>query len=327
MNSYAAYSTCDANNCYSTGQIGMFRSYDNGGIFGLYPNEGSTTSSCTANRCFTTGNIIGDGFSSNGGLFGGTAKYSYANECYSAGSIGVGCGGIFGAGAISSIATNCYSVGTIGGGGIFGGGANTSTATNCYSVGTIGDFAGGIFGFGANNSTSTNCYSIGDSINNSGGIFASAANTSTAVNCYATGTGNIFTDGLINNCVQTNCFSDNGWHDQNAMNVLLMSNWVRLYSNVPYLLNAFVVPVDTGVSNGSSIPGYSYFYIIPTNNMIVNGFYSSQVQPSQNGNYHTNIYGYNIISYPVTTSQPPIVRNPGGTIKGGFGIYQTCCQY
>ena len=325
-NNFGTDSSCVANDCYSLGQIGKIGNYDNGGIFGPSANIGSSSSSCDANRCFAIGIIFGDGFGANGGIFGGVSRNSYANQCYSSGPIGLSSGGIFGGSAYLSNATNCYSVGEIGGGGIFSGGANTCTATNCYSVGNIGVFSGGIFGYGSINSTSTNCYSIGTN-NSGGGIFAGGTNTCTASNCYTTGSANIFEDGLNNNCVQTNCFIDNGWHDANATSVLLMPNWVRLYQNVPYLLSVFVVSVNdnTGASIGSAVPGYSYFYIIPDSSIIVNGFYSSsQVQPCHPGNYNTNIYGYNIIAYPTTSSPPPIIRNPGGTIKGGFGIYQTC---
>jgi len=326
---YQSSLTCSAKNCYSLGKIGKNYDYDNGGIFGPLASSG-----CSAIACFSAGNICGDNVGVNAGIFATNASFSEATECYAIGDIGISCGAIFGTAATNCTATNCYSIGSIAeeAGGIYGSNATNSSATNCYSVGTIGSIlSGGIYGYGAINSTATNCYSIGSIIANGGGIFGSSSNSSSAINCYMTGantsgdtaTNQIFSDGLVNGCVATNCFSENvgnGWADQHAS--VLTGGWKSIYANTPFLLDAFSVPISAsdpafGKGVSSPAPGYPYFFALP--NLLVSGMYQ-YTQPC----YAYNIYGYNLVSYPSTEPPAPIIRKYG-VFTSGFSVFQTTC--
>jgi hypothetical protein len=135
---------CEANNCFSIGEIGMY----SGGIFltatncnayncytigkigecggGIY---GRNISQCNALYCYSTGNIS----DSAGGIYGYLTDYSNAIQCYSIGSLGINSGGIFGINCTSPISNRCYILGA----NIFGNNATDPVSTNSYSENNI----------------------------------------------------------------------------------------------------------------------------------------------------------------------------------------------
>jgi hypothetical protein len=160
---------CQANNCFSTGQIGGYNNNGAGGIFAS--NNGNTNQ---AKNCYSTGNIYTSGSYGSGGICGEENSVVVSN-CYSRGIIGfnggTNCGGIFGRGSTGA-ATNCYSSGTINAGNGNGIGPTSVSKTNCYVAnGSWSDSTASA------NLTGTPTYSSGSLVNPVGTVWADIAPT------------------------------------------------------------------------------------------------------------------------------------------------------